>query len=747
MRKKLFIALALSSTLAWCATRYIDVIKSQLASFVLIEETELVVGTNTDTDIKLSVDNGDANNPFIFYDASSNAFGAANDGSTEDIFALLDAAQVLTNKTFDDAITLQELGSTPTSPASGYKKLYAKNDGLVYTLNNSGEEVPVGSGSGQGGINYITNPDAEINGNDWSAYSDAAAATPEDGTGGSPTVTITRNTTTPLRGEGDFVITKDAADRQGEGVSTAFTINNFDKSSIAYIKFDYSADDDDYEDDDIRIYIYDVTNAQVIEPVNRDLKAGNGTHVAFFQTASDSTSYRLIFHIATTEAAAYDVYFDNVTVGPVSDKALPSAAAMSDWKDYTPTTQGLGAVSGVDFRYRRIGSSVEIQGQLVAGTPTGVEAQIGLPPGLTIASNAGSLQVAGFGTTNVTTVTFADYGVLMTSGDTFLNIGLRDGTRNALSAETGSNVLSAGVTFSISASVPIQGWSAGGQSDVAFFDASRPVEVIASGQTNAAIANGNEEDLVFGTVAKDTHSAYNNTTGIFTSPKSGYYTVHAATEYTPSSPASGDRGRIILYKNSTAIARNFQESQSSAAGVVYSHSLNRRVYLEKGDTLKIAFNCEWNETITFADDDERHWFTISSSGSNSLAVSPDERVYVEGRSNGAASITADVNNITFTETQDSHGAWDGQVFTAPRADWYSVKGMVRSSAGVASWFIRAYISGSFDLALGHKESSTQFITFSGDIYLNKGQELSFRSSDSFTESASSTTHWVVIRTK
>ena len=45
-------------------------------------------------------------------------------------------------------------------------------------------------GSGAGGINYILNPDAEAGTTGWATYADTAAATPVDGTGGSPTVTF-----------------------------------------------------------------------------------------------------------------------------------------------------------------------------------------------------------------------------------------------------------------------------------------------------------------------------------------------------------------------------------------------------------------------------------------------------------------------------------------------------------------------------------------------------------------------------
>ena len=49
---------------------------------------------------------------------------------------------------------MEELSSTPSTPASGKKKLYPKTDGKLYTLNSAGTEVEVGAGGsgGSGGI-------------------------------------------------------------------------------------------------------------------------------------------------------------------------------------------------------------------------------------------------------------------------------------------------------------------------------------------------------------------------------------------------------------------------------------------------------------------------------------------------------------------------------------------------------------------------------------------------------------------
>jgi hypothetical protein len=189
--------------------------------------------------------------------------------------------------------------------------------------------------SGTGEINYIDNADAESNTDGWATYADAAGSTPVDGTGGSATTTFTRQSGTVLRGNQSFKITKDAANRQGEGASYDFTIKGQDVSKKLKIQFDFKTDEDAaYATGDYTVYIYDVTNSTLITPVDTDIIAGQNIFQTSFNSTT-STSYRLIFHCATTNASAYDIYIDNVIVGP---GMTSQGAAIGPWK----STSGLG---------------------------------------------------------------------------------------------------------------------------------------------------------------------------------------------------------------------------------------------------------------------------------------------------------------------------------------------------------------------------------------------------------------------
>jgi len=262
-----------------------------------------------------------------------------------------------------DIVTFDGQASTPASPSAGNYKVYVSDTTNKLTvLDSNGTATTVGSGAG--GINYISNGDAEAGTTGWATYADAAATSPVDGTGGSANITITASSSSPLRGTKSFLISKDAANRQGEGVSYAFTIDAADKGRVLKIQFDYNVTTN-YVDDDVRLYIYDVTNSRLIEPApNKIKKADSSINTQIqpfeFQTSIDSTSYRLILHVAGTTATAWDMKVDNIVVGP---SAVSSGPFISDWQSFTSTLTGSTTnptnVTTTAY-YRRVGDSADV---------------------------------------------------------------------------------------------------------------------------------------------------------------------------------------------------------------------------------------------------------------------------------------------------------------------------------------------------------------------------------------------------
>jgi hypothetical protein len=102
------------------------------------------------------------------------------------------ASATLTNKTLtdpavSDAIRLSEQSSAPSTPGAGYKKIYAKTDGKLYTKDSAGAEKEVGSGAGTSS-NLLANP----------SFEDAAYAGSWTVTAGTPSV----DTSDYVAGEG-----------------------------------------------------------------------------------------------------------------------------------------------------------------------------------------------------------------------------------------------------------------------------------------------------------------------------------------------------------------------------------------------------------------------------------------------------------------------------------------------------------------------------------------------------------------
>lgn len=246
-----------------------------------------------------------------------------------------------------------DIGSGSANPV-----IRSTSGGTLQFSNNGVDYSTFGSGGGGLGINHAVNPDFELNANGYNAYQDAAGVAPVDATGGTPTVAITRTTVTGeiIRGTGTGKIVKDAVNRQGEGVSTPFTIDNADKNSQQTIQFDFVASSG-YANCDVKVYVVETTGPAIINPSQQCLPNGSGHFQATFQTTG-STTYRLALHVSTVSTVAYNIFIDNVQEGPGSVVIGPT---VEDWQTYTPTVVGTGCSNYLGGLYKRVGDTVFFQ--------------------------------------------------------------------------------------------------------------------------------------------------------------------------------------------------------------------------------------------------------------------------------------------------------------------------------------------------------------------------------------------------
>jgi hypothetical protein len=311
--------------------------------------------------------------------------------------------------------------------------------------------------------NYITNAYARENINGWAVYANAAQSTPVDGTGGSPTLTLGVNISSPLRFESDFKITKGSSNLQGEGVSYDFTIDTADKNKNIGICFDYSGSANFVTgtNSDLQVFMYDVTNAQLIPLQRNALLVNNSKFVATFQS-STSTSYRLIMHVATTNANAWTFNFTSVTVG-VADTLFGTnafGAIITDEQSYTPTFTGWGTATNISFFYRRVGDNIHIRGKFTSGTTTATEARVSLPNGLlSDATKVASIREAGLMVIDNTSSAAPNIATsLIESNVGYLTFGYRDGSSAGLTKQNGNGFANS-TNYSLEAILPISQWT------------------------------------------------------------------------------------------------------------------------------------------------------------------------------------------------------------------------------------------------------------------------------------------------
>jgi len=530
-----------------------------------------------------------------------------------------------------------------------------------------------------------------------------------------------------MRGAADFKFAKDAADRQGEGVSFDYTIDEADKGSPIYIKFDYNCDDSDYADGDVIIYIYDKDATSLKEPVGIEVQAGKGNHFATYQPDNNtSDDFRFVIHQSSTNAAAYDLFFENFKIGPVSEISQPSVAAISDWKDYNPNLLNFALDTGdgnYRSQYRRVGDSVDIRiyGSIETN-PTGI---IGftLPDGLSMVDRISSRDVYGVakgfdGGSNT------HLGMVSSGGATTFNVTGDDGTAhwNATTPFTWS----AGFDyFSVNVyGIPIQGWSSGSQ-DVAVVDDNRIVAMSADSYAGAAISNTAEGDLTF-TTSSETHSNFATGTGIYTIGTSGWYQVSANTGLQVSSPAAGNKGQLLLYKNgSTLLCECQQEAESASTNTFFSHHVSiSAVYLLKGETLKTSYVNNWGESVSLQGNARTNFSVSKISGQNQIIAA---ETIVARASGNAASAASGAPVIFPTSDFDSHGGYNVSTgfYTTQVSGTYRVSGYVTSANAAITLNIAK--DGATDIAGGITDASGEG-TFTGLIKCNANQTISLEPS-------------------
>ena len=404
----------------------------------------------------------------------------------------------------------------------------------------------------------------------WAAYADAAGTEPVDGTGGSPTVTITQTGTTPLVGSGMGVITKDAANRQGEGISLS-SIAVPDGYEGLPLKVSVIAEPSaNYVANDIIGFIYDETNTNLIGSIyNADsggIQTGKQVFEGLVYPATDTASIRLIWHIATTNAAAYTVNIDEVQLAWVPYVLLPGQR--SEVIDLT----GSGSFTGGSMRVSQAGGVVAISA-IVA--PTHASSSY-------IVSAAGLIP-------EWATPSLSAFNAYY-SAATRLTIQVDpDGTFTAI--YSAAAVSSGG--FTISYTVP----TSANTTEAMAINSGLHKTSVSRASTNQTIASSSLTTLIYNNIIYGTSANFNIATGVWTCPRSSWYNFQA------SAKVSSLTANELLVMRVTAGGATVARQESANANTSWSiGAVRNNVYLEAGDTASVSLDSVSDTSYNFNSD-------------------------------------------------------------------------------------------------------------------------------------------------
>ncbi len=294
-----------------------------------------------------------------------------------------------------------------------------------------------------------------------------AGAVPTAGTGGTTTgITSALNTTLPLSGTQNIRLSKAAGSLIGGGWAFAITVDTAYTSRGVPVNIRLQTRTSaNYVAGDVKLYVVDITAAtvQAVLTNNADSSVATGTSEfqgQFFPSAN--ATYRLVFHITSTNALAYDLDVAQMVISPQA--TVPSGGATS-WQYWTPVFTGLGTMGGLSLRWRKNGENMEITGYFAVGTPTAVTASMTLPNSLVASPTltTTTYQVAGRGYAAINNnPTPKNITALYSPSSNLLTFSFErtDAAVNPVQPQTGSSVfLPSSAYFFDVLTIPIASWS------------------------------------------------------------------------------------------------------------------------------------------------------------------------------------------------------------------------------------------------------------------------------------------------
>lgn len=529
-----------------------------------------------------------------------------------------------------------------------------------------------GSGSGSDSINYILNNSAIVNTDGWTASSGFFA--------------IARSTTTPLRGAADFSLTKSANNAQNAYIGYDFTIDSADLSSILTISMDIETITAGIADNDFSVRIYDNTAAAYIPLATEPILAGKGLFVSSFQTHSANTSYSLRFFVNTTSAAAMGLAATNIFVGK---KAIVTGVPATDWESFTPT----GAWSTnttYTGKYRRVGDTAEFDITVaLSGAPNSATLNVNLPSGLSIDTNKitgtsvsdqklGDLYLLDNGTANIAGSVCYSTATVVTCRYMFDFTG---NTGVASVTQTAPFTFANGDKVNLRFSAPIAGWSSNVQMSETTLNKVIAVNAYRN-SSQSVTSNTNDVQVLLDTVLGDSTGSFNVGTNSYIIPESAWYSVQGSVDFQSAASSTYRlRGKILA----DAVVIDQSSISGDTSGNATTCKMSSTVFLEKGAVITLYARSLDDGNYVISGGSHVTYLSISKVGGNSQTIAVSEKVFVKYSGNSGEVIVANTTNVVWNDkVVDTHGAWSGSIFTAPKSGEYMITGNAAFTGATAS---------------------------------------------------------------
>jgi hypothetical protein len=419
---------------------------ADIKALAAIDATKIADGSVTNTEFQyISTLSSNVQTQITDHLADTSTHGVAGAilGTTD--------TQNVSNKTFIDAITLTEI-ATPASPSAGTEKIYTKSDGNLYKLNSAGVETRVGSGSGQGEKNYITNPSGEVATTGWGNVGDLDIA--RTTTAGD--LPREYSTATGLK------ITADANTQSvADYVYFDFTLDDVDLSKTLAIKWAQKVTGT-YTAGQLAVGITTQADRTTFlhTPVVTDIPAFDGDFLSSFTTSTTAT-LSLVIRATGDMTTDGGIVISDVIVGPGSVLQSMHGAPVTTtptWTNVTTTSATTNTIT-----YTRIGNLMQGNARFVLGASSAVTGGIILtiPGGLTldttkmvVASVCGTGMASNFGSARYVGMVFMN-----STTEMYISTGAGANTNwdNTVPFSWGNTD-----SFSIEFTIPIAEWAGSG---------------------------------------------------------------------------------------------------------------------------------------------------------------------------------------------------------------------------------------------------------------------------------------------